>query len=119
MDGLLAPKSIAYFHFLQPNQYYTTRSFTPEEAATALNDGSPFRANASKGYPYLERVLESPDVKQHNVRVFSALHAFDDEPRPVYMDDCCHYTLVGNERLADFIGGAILGSSGPWKVRSD
>jgi hypothetical protein len=119
MNTLLLGQSIGYFHFLQPNQYYTTRPFAPDEAAVALNDRSPFGPNARKGYPYLERLLASPEVKQHNLRAFSAVHAFDGEARPVYMDDCCHYTLVGNQRLADFIVSSILQSSGPWNASAN
>jgi hypothetical protein len=44
----------------------------------------------------------------------NAVHVFDDERAAVYIDDCCHYTLVGNQRLADFIAKAILASAGAW-----
>ena len=42
--------------------------------------------------------------------VYDGVHIFDGEPAPVYIDDCCHYTLAGNRRLADFVAAAILAS---------
>jgi hypothetical protein len=33
---------------------------------------------------------------------------------PVYMDNCCHYTRLGNQVLADFIATSILNAPGPW-----
>jgi hypothetical protein len=38
----------------------------------------------------------------------NAVRAFDDEPQRVYADNCCHYTLRGNQRLADLIAASII-----------
>jgi hypothetical protein len=112
MRELLAARAVPYFHVLQPNQYYSSRKFSAEEAKVAFNPGSPFKEGAAKGYPFLEMALQSnggaPDA-------LNAVHVFDDErAAAVYIDDCCHYTLVGNQRLADFIAKSILASTGPW-----
>ncbi len=111
MQQLLAARGVPYVHVLQPNQYYSTRTFSPAEAQVAFNAGSPFKEGAARGYPFLEMALQSgggaPDV-------LNAVHIFDDEHAAVYIDDCCHYTLVGNQRLADFIAKAILTSPGVW-----
>lgn len=106
MNQLLSQRAIPYFHFLQPNQYYGTRTFTADEAKVALSSESPFKASTEQGYPLFER--ESASLA--GVRFFSAVHAFDDERAQVYMDNCCHYTLVGNYRLADFMATRILNS---------
>ena len=100
MQQLLAAKGIAYVHVLQPNQYYSTRAFTPAEKATAFNDGSPFKEGAANGYPFLEKALEPGAL--------SAVHIFDTVRESVYVDDCCHYTAAGNRLLADFIAKAVL-----------
>ena len=110
MNELLVARRAAYFDFLQPNQYFTRRVFGADEAKVALNDGSPFKGGVEKGYPFLERAFESSALK--NMNVFSAVHIFDGERSPVYVDDCCHYTLRGNELLADFIAQSILNSKG-------
>ncbi|HLG54975.1 MAG TPA: hypothetical protein VI485_06565 [Vicinamibacterales bacterium] len=113
MNGLLTARGVPYFHVLQPNQYFTTRAFSAGEAKVARSDGSPFKGSIEKGYPVL--VAESDAGALKAVNFFSALSIFDREPSAVYMDDCCHYTLKGNQLLADFIAGRILASKGPWR----
>jgi hypothetical protein len=113
MNGLLAARGVPYFHVLQPNQYFTTRTFSDGEAKVARSDASPFKASIEKGYPVLVAESEAGALKA--VNFFSALSIFDREPSAVYMDDCCHYTLKGNQLLADFIAGRILASNGPWR----
>jgi len=104
MQALLTPRKVPYFHVLQPNQYYSTRTFSEEERKVAFNDASPFKAGAQRGYPYLEKTLEP--------RGLNAVHVFDNERASVYVDDCCHYTVMGNRLLADFIARAVLSSTG-------
>jgi hypothetical protein len=113
MNDLLSRRGVPYFHFLQPNQYFTTRRFSPDEARVALSDASPFKRSVEQGYP----ILTGPSaagVLKRQLRFFDASHAFDAEPLPVYMDNCCHYTLAGNHRLADFVADSILRTAGPW-----
>ena len=45
---------------------------------------------------------------------FDGTRIFDTESAPVYIDNCCHYTRVGNLRLADFIARAIMTVPGTW-----
>jgi hypothetical protein len=111
MHAMLAAKGVAYVHVLQPNQYFTTRSFSAEEAKVARSDASPFKNAAEKGYPQL--VMESEGLKSR-VNFLNATGIFDRESAAVYMDDCCHYTLRGNQLLADAIAQQILSARGPW-----
>jgi hypothetical protein len=104
MQQLLMARGVPYVHVLQPNQYYTTRPFSDAEAKVAFNAGSPFKEGAAQGYPFLEKALQSNAGAVH---VFNGVHIFDDERAPVYIDDCCHYTLAGYRRLADFIATSI------------
>ena len=103
MQQLLAARHVPYVHVLQPNQYYSTRTFSAAEKAVAFNDGSPFKEGAARGYPLLEKALEPGAL--------NAVHLFDTAPDAVYVDNCCHYTVAGNRLLADFIAQAILASS--------
>jgi hypothetical protein len=112
MQAMLATRGVPYFHILQPNQYFTTRSFSAEESRLARSDASPFKTGAEKGYPLL--VSESAGLKSR-VNFLNATGIFDREPSAVYMDDCCHYTLRGNQILADAIARQILLSSGAWQ----
>ena len=43
-----------------------------------------------------------------------ATHIFDREPKPVYVDNCCHYTATGYRLLADAIANAVISLDGPW-----
>jgi hypothetical protein len=111
MHAMLAARGAPYFHVLQPNQYFTTRSFSAEEAKVARSDASPFRKSAERGYPAL--VTESEGLKTR-VNFLNATDIFDRESSAVYIDDCCHYTLRGNQLLADAIAKQILNATGPW-----
>ena len=103
MQQLLGARNVAYVHVLQPNQYYSTRVFSDEEKKIAFNDASPFKAGAERGYPLLERQLEPGAL--------NAVHLFDRERAPMYIDDCCHYSVAGNHLLADFIASSVLAST--------
>ena len=104
MNDMLAARRVPYVHVLQPNQYYTRRRFSDAEARTAINAQSPFKESVEKGYPALVRAAAG---LQKRIRFLNGVDIFNDEPSPVYIDDCCHYTLVGNQRLASFIAASI------------
>jgi len=112
MDQMVEARGGAYFHFLQPNQYFTTRRFEPGEAAIALNDASPYKPFIEGGYPALAEA--APRLTDAGVAFFDATGVFDRVDVPAYLDDCCHYTLRGNRALADFIATSILATPGPW-----
>lgn len=112
MDQMVEARGGAYFHFLQPNQYFTTRPFEAEEASVALNDASPYKAFVEEGYPALAEA--TPRLTDAGVAFFDATRVFDRIDAPVYMDDCCHYTLRGNQAFAEFIAASILATPGPW-----
>ena len=101
MHQLLAARNTPYVHVLQPNQYYTERAFSKEEAALALNEDSPVRGNAAAGYPFLQE--SGTWLTGRGVSFYDATGVFDNEPQAVYADDCCHYSQLGYERLAEFI----------------
>jgi hypothetical protein len=107
MHQMLSARGAAYIHVLQPNQYYAARRFSPEEAATALSEASPYRRHVEDGYPALLAAAQS-QLRPARVRFIDATGALDRTPAPVYMDNCCHYTLAGNHVLADVIAASIL-----------
>ena len=112
MNTMLSERGVPYFHFLQPNQYFTNRPFGEPERTTALNPGSPFKEGAEKGYPALVAASSTLAAEE---RFFNAVQIFYLEPLPVYIDDCCHYTLAGNQRLADFVSTSVLQAEGLWR----
>lgn len=103
---LLQGQNIPYYHFLQPNQYFSKKEFSSEEATIALHEQSPFHHGPEKGYPILMQKFDL--LKQNGVNFHSALAIFDDEPNIVYIDNCCHFNQFGNQILADFVAEAIL-----------
>ena len=105
MKDMLAARAVPYMHVWQPNQYYTSRKFSEEEARVARNDATPFKPPVERGYAALERASVALGQQEH---FFDATKIFDAEPAAVYEDDCCHYTQRGNEILADFIASGAL-----------
>jgi hypothetical protein len=95
-----------YFHFLQPNQYYSNKIFTPEEQKIALDHQGPYSFLAKKGYPVLRQAIEA--LRKNNVNAYSAVEIFDKIKETVYIDNCCHFNRLGNQLLADFIAESIL-----------
>lgn len=112
MNTMLRARGVPYVHILQPNQYFTTRRFDEAERRIAFNAGSPFKNGAEQGYPAL---LEASRALAAGEPFFNGVGIFDQEPAQVYVDDCCHYTLVGNQQLADFVSASILRAAGPWQ----
>jgi len=105
MNQILASKHILYFHFLQPNQYYSQKVFGSAEAAIALSRNQPYRAAVEKGYPIL--INKAIILTQNKVNFYNAVDIFNDEPDIIYVDSCCHYNTFGNNLLADFIASSI------------
>jgi hypothetical protein len=113
MRDMLAARGTPYVHVLQPNQYRTSRTFTPEEARTALNAASPYKTGVEQGYPALLAEATSRGMTRQAGFV-DASHIFDNEPTPVYIDNCCHYTSTGYRLLADAIANAVMSVDSPW-----
>jgi hypothetical protein len=111
MHQMLAARSVPYVHVLQPNQYYTRRTFGAAEATVAINDRSPFKPGVERGYPILRRLTTAPQWRHAGVRFLDATAIFDREPSAVYVDDCCHYTVEGNRILADYVASGILAAA--------
>src|SRR5262249_45046260 len=107
MNDLLSARGTQYFHFIQPNQYYTTdHSFSEAERQTAINENSPFRIGVVKGYPrLLSRISE---LQKARVKVFDAVNVFDQVGEAVYRDDCCHYSATGNRIFSTYVARSIV-----------
>jgi hypothetical protein len=108
MSRALKEEGIPYFHILQPNQHYSNKVFSEEEAAIALELEQPYYSTlVGLGYPALMQRFDT--LAANEVNFFNGVPLFDGETRPVYQDNCCHYNELGNEILADFIATSILG----------
>lgn len=106
MKQLLDQRSVPYFQFLQPNQYFPThRVFGSNEKEIALTAADNFRPGVLKGYPLL--LDELAPLQQQGVNVQSAVSVFDGINEAVYGDNCCHYNELGNRILSEFVAHAI------------
>lgn len=105
MDSICEGNGIEYYQFIQPNQYYSGKKFTTDEMENAVNTESKHAHYIQIGYPgLLEKV---PMIRNQGVRLFSAVHVFDEEEASVYIDNCCHFNNLGNRLLASFIADQI------------
>ena len=105
MRDMLAARGVRYLHVLQPNQYFTRRVFSDEEARIALNDKQPFKQPAEQGYPVLAGAAAALFAGKEEF--VDGTTAFDRETAAVYEDDCCHYTDRGYEILAELIASSV------------
>ncbi len=105
MAALAEGAGARYLHLLQPNQYAGARVFSPAEKRRALNPRSPFRDPVRELYPLLRE--EGGRLAASGVHFVDATALFDDVPEPIYVDDCCHYTQLGNDILADLVASEI------------
>ena len=113
MRDMLTARRIPYVHALQPNQYSASRTFTAEEAKVALNASSPYKPGVEQGYPALLAQAASRGMTK-TAGFLDATHLFDHETRPMYVDNCCHYTAAGYRLLADAIADTALKIESPW-----
>ena len=114
MAQLCRANGIEYFHFLQPNQYYTgSKTLSPMEKKIAFVEGeSRLKKAVTLGYPLL---VEGGDLlAERGINFFSLTQVFNGERRTVYIDPCCHTNDFGHEIVAKEIARFILG-----KLESD
>jgi len=94
LHDLCRGRGIEYFHFLQPNQYVPgSKPMTEEERKKALSSVSMYGKAAGEGYPFLIRQgkwLQNKGVSFHDLTMM-----FSDNPKLLYIDDCCHLNMPG------------------------
>ncbi|MCC7046884.1 MAG: hypothetical protein IT562_09245 [Alphaproteobacteria bacterium] len=104
MAALARAQGAIYLHVIQPNQWWRESGDYRPIAADHIYGWVIEPVN--KGYPAL--LARVPSLRAADVEVLDATLLFKDQPgRAVYIDDCCHYTAEGNERLMSAIGAAI------------
>ena len=106
MHALCESQDIAYYHFLQPNQYVPgSKPLSREERTAAFEADHPYRQPAVTGYPLL--VKEGEQLRESGVRFVDLTGIFLGIHDPVYEDTCCHLNEYGNQLLAQEIVTAI------------
>jgi hypothetical protein len=106
MALLCAGFGIRYLHFLQPNQYLPgSKRLTAEELETAYDPRVAETQRIATAYPILR--ARGRDLRNQGVDFIDLTMLFEDEPRTVYSDTCCHFNRLGNQRIAEAIAQAI------------
>ena len=111
MAGIQSASGAAYLHVVQPNQYHeTSRAFSPDEEAVAFSKQSRYGPLARRGYGPL--VEEVGALQESGVSAEDLTTIFDEIDGPVYADDCCHYTGLGQrvvlKAIADLAAPLLL-----------
>jgi hypothetical protein len=107
LDRLCRANGIAYYHFLQPNQYLVgSKQMTEAERELAIVDDHPYREGVEHGYPLL--IEEGHDLSARGVHFHDLTGLFSKTQEQTYRDSCCHYNSRGNELLAVRIAEAII-----------
>ncbi|MCP5051328.1 MAG: hypothetical protein GY940_29450 [bacterium] len=94
-----------YFHFLQPNQYHSKKTFSAQEQKSAIDHQLAYSFLVKLGYPVFLEKLE--ELRRQGLPVFSAAGIFDDIKETLFIDNCCHFNRLGHERFAGFIAERI------------
>jgi len=101
MRDLAEQNGAVYLHVLQPNQYYSEKTFSARERRIALKSKHPYPQAVKELYPVL--VKRSRELVEKGVNFVDATPIFDDIDIIIYADSCCHYNDAGNRLLVDRI----------------
>jgi hypothetical protein len=112
IDRLCKAHGIAYYHFLQPNQYVPgSKVFSQQERETAYTEEHPIRPLVVQGYPLLREGGRRLVKQGVFFRDLSLVYAHHEET--FYSDNCCHINRAGAEALAGPIARALTETSEP------
>lgn len=106
MRQVCKERSIPFFLFLHPNQYYSRKTLTAEESDFAVHERSPYKNGVEAVYPELVRRVH--ELHGRGWAAFDATTIFDDISETVYADNCCHYNDLGNAILERFMVDNIV-----------
>jgi hypothetical protein len=107
MAKICEANNIAYFHFLQPNQYVPlSKPFSEAERVIAFNEKSPPKHPVEVGYPLLQ---ESGKRLSERGVIFSDLTMiFKNAQQPIYYDSWCHFNADGYKLISEYISKIIV-----------
>jgi len=104
MAAMARQAGTLYLHVLQPNQWWRESGSYRPIAEDHIYGWVVELVN--KGYP--ELVARMPALRAAGVEVLDATMLFKDQDlRAAYIDDCCHYTVAGNDQLSGAIADAV------------
>ena len=106
MHTLCQAQGIAYFHFLQPNQYVPgSKIMGAQELRLAINDKQIYKPGVLQGYPLLR--ARGTELKRRGVNFNDLTMLFADNDALLYADDCCHVNTDGYKIVGTAIGSVM------------
>ncbi len=112
IDRLCKAHGIAYYHFLQPNQYVPgSKPLSDLERTQFYAEKHPSRPLIAKGFEMMRqggRRLAEQGVRFHDISMVFSRHQ-----ETLYIDSCCHLNREGSEILAEPIAQALVQTSEP------
>jgi len=105
MDALCKQRGVAYYHFLQPNQYLPNSKPLSDDEKERFINNFVFKDPATAGYPMLVKLGQ--ELQESGVDFFDLTLLFHEETETVYVDDCCHFNELGQTRLAQQIAEIV------------
>jgi hypothetical protein len=108
INYLSKPNKFIYFHFLQPNQYYTGSKILSEAEKIHAYTNEPYKYKEAvlAGYPLL--VKEGENLKKENINFYDLTMIFKNDNRTLYIDKCCHLNKLGYNCVSKEIARAII-----------
>jgi len=107
MHGLCEENGIAYFHFLQPNQYVEgAKPFSAEERRQAIRPG-PFPPKVAVRAAYGPLSAAGAELRERGVAFDDLTRLFEAERETVYRDSCCHLNRRGVNAIADRVASVV------------
>ncbi len=107
MHQLCLANEIKYFHFLQPNQYVpNSKPIGVEEKKVAIDKSAHWEKPVLNGYPML--IEKGKKLKDMGVYFFDLTMIFNEDSDHLYNDNCCHFNVLGNQKIGSKIGELIL-----------
>ncbi|MDD5025965.1 MAG: hypothetical protein PHH13_01160 [Candidatus Peribacteraceae bacterium] len=106
LSALASSQGIAYFHFLQPNQYFPkSKPMGEEERAKAIGDFF-WKGIVENGYPLLQQA--GMRLQRKGVHFYDMTLVFKDISEPLYIDNIGHFDRHGEAILGKAMGEKIV-----------
>ena len=107
MHQLCEANNIAYFHFLQPNQYVPgSKIMNEKELEVAFQEDHLYRRGVIRGYPLL--IQEGKNLQKQGVNFHDLTMIFANNDNLLYSDNCCHVNVEGYQIIGTAIGKTII-----------
>lgn len=100
LKGLAEAFGAKYIHAIQPNQYYSNKTFLLEELSIAFSSPEWEGANIVR-VAYEKFINKINYLDSKGITFVNLVPAFDDTKERLYIDACCHFLRNGYEIIME------------------